>query len=171
MHYTEEQKKALLVIYEKIKGISTVMLTTRDRATGHLHSRPMAAIETAPDGTLWFFTYSNAEKADEVMHHPEVNICYTDVSNHRFISISGEAEMAVDRQKMESLWKPELKSWFPEGLDNSKMALLKVKIKEAEYWDSSKSRMHKLLDYTKTLLHVNANGQVKHEKVDLGKAY
>ncbi len=44
-----------------------------------------------------------------------------------------------DRKKIEELWKPEFKMWFPEGKDDPEIALLKVSLEKAEYWDSPSS--------------------------------
>ena len=44
-----------------------------------------------------------------------------------------------DRAKIEELWQPHLKAWFPDGVDTPDIALLKVSVEKAEYWDSSQS--------------------------------
>jgi general stress protein 26 len=36
---------------------------------------------------------------------------------------------------MKDLWTPEIKHWFPNGLDDPDLTLLKVDIVEVEYWD------------------------------------
>jgi len=42
-------------------------------------------------------------------------------------------------QKLRSLWKPELQTWFPKGLDEPDIALLQVNINQVNYWDSASS--------------------------------
>jgi general stress protein 26 len=40
-----------------------------------------------------------------------------------------------DRQQMEALWSPWFRTWFPQGLDEPHLTLLKVAVAQAEYWD------------------------------------
>lgn len=44
-----------------------------------------------------------------------------------------------DKSKIEELWLPELKAWFPKGVDTPDIALLKIKGQKAEYWDGPNS--------------------------------
>ncbi|MBE9205283.1 pyridoxamine 5'-phosphate oxidase family protein [Nostoc sp. LEGE 06077] len=122
-----------------IKDIDYGMLTTVND-DGSLHSCPMHSIdELDADGTLWFFTSANSHRVSEIEHNQQVNVSFTSSQNQRYISISGTAQLLQDRQKMEELWKPELQTWFSQGLNEPDLALLKVNIKQADYWDSRSS--------------------------------
>ncbi|GBE91291.1 pyridoxamine 5'-phosphate oxidase family protein [Nostoc cycadae] len=122
-----------------IKGIDYGMLTTVND-DGSLHSCPMHSIdELDTDGTLWFFTSANSHRVSEIEHNQQVNVSFTSSQNQRYISISGTAQLLQDRQKMAELWKPELQTWFSQGLNEPDLALLKVSIKQADYWDSRSS--------------------------------
>lgn len=46
-----------------------------------------------------------------------------------------------DKEKAKELWKPLLKAWFPKGLEDPDLALLKVSVESAEYWDAPSSKM------------------------------
>lgn len=171
MQYSEEQLKALPKIYEKIKDIDFAMLTTLDSNSGMLHSRPMSTQETDPDGTLWFITYGNSEKAYEIGKQSNVNLSYSKPSGNVFVSVSGSAEIVEDKELLKKFWKPAFKLWFPEGLETPNIALLKVKIYEAEYWDSSENRMVALFKMVKAFVTRNPADAGEHEKVDLRKSY
>ncbi|BBD57557.1 pyridoxamine 5'-phosphate oxidase-related FMN-binding protein [Nostoc sp. HK-01] len=122
-----------------IKGIDYGMLTTVND-DGSLHSCPMHSIdELDTDGTLWFFTSANSHRVSEIEHNQQVNVSFTSSQNQRYISISGTAQLLQDHQKMAELWKPELQTWFSQGLNEPDLALLKVSIKQADYWDSRSS--------------------------------
>jgi general stress protein 26 len=56
-----------------------------------------------------------------------------------------------DRAKMEELWNPILKAWFPEGLDDPHICLMKVKVDQAEYWESPSGKVVQLLGFVKAL--------------------
>ncbi|WP_392530805.1 pyridoxamine 5'-phosphate oxidase family protein [Nostoc sp. C117] len=124
---------------ELIKDIDYGMFTTVDE-DGSLHSYPMSMSgEIKSDATLWFFTYSDSHKVSEVEYHPQVNVSFVSPEQQRFISISGTSQLVQDRNKMRELWKPELQTWFPKGLDEADIALLKVNINQVNYWDSVSS--------------------------------
>jgi hypothetical protein len=52
------------------------------------------------------------------------------------VSLSGLATLSVDRQKIEELWSADVEPWFPEGIQDSQLALLRVDIDKWEYWDA-----------------------------------
>jgi general stress protein 26 len=135
MAHHATKKNDIELLLEKIKDIPIAMMSTV-AADGSLNSRPMATQETAKDGDLWFFTYDNAPKVGEVEQDQQVNISYTKSDAHLFVSVSGKAELVKDRKKIKSLWKPLMKAWFPNGEDDPQLALLRVHVDHAEYWDA-----------------------------------
>jgi len=56
-----------------IEGIDIAMLTTIDES-GELHSRPMDTQKAEFDGTVWFFTYADSDKANDIRRDPRVNL-------------------------------------------------------------------------------------------------
>jgi general stress protein 26 len=135
---------------ELIKDIRFAMLTTVEE-DGTLRSRPMATQETEFDGELWFFTNANSPKVDEVQHEQHVNVSYANPDKQKYVSISGRAQLMGDRKKIEELWNPLYKAWFPKGLDDPDLALLKVSVDQAEYWDSPSSAVVRLVGFVKAL--------------------
>jgi general stress protein 26 len=135
-----------------IKGIRVAMLTTEDD-DGTLRSRPMETQNTEFDGTLWFFTEAGSHKVDEINRREhQVNLSYADPDGNRYVSVSGVATLVRDRAKIDELWSPALKAWFPKGKDDPDVALLKVDVEKAEYWDAPSSTIVKLAGFTKALL-------------------
>ncbi|MBD2534964.1 pyridoxamine 5'-phosphate oxidase family protein [Nostoc flagelliforme FACHB-838] len=126
-------------LHELIKNIDYGMFTTVDD-DGSLHSYPMSKSgEINSEAALWFFTYAGSHKVTEIEHYDQVNISFSSPEQQRYVSISGSAELVKDRNKMRELWKPELQTWFPKGLDEPDIALLKVNINQVNYWDSESS--------------------------------
>jgi general stress protein 26 len=118
-----------------IKDIDIAMLTTVDE-DGTLRSRPMGTQQTEFDGDIWFFTSLDTAKVSEVQRENEVNVSYAAPDKNRFVSVSGKAVLLNDRAKMKELWSPIYKAYFPDGLDDPKLRLLKIKVEKAEYWDT-----------------------------------
>ncbi|HEY2456583.1 MAG TPA: pyridoxamine 5'-phosphate oxidase family protein [Candidatus Acidoferrum sp.] len=135
---------------ELIKDIKMAMLTT-EAEDGLLHSRPMATQQTDFDGTLWFFTGLSTGKVNELEWNPEVNLSYAQPSDSKFVSISGNGEIVRDRAKMEELWNDIYKAWFPQGLEDQELCLLKVEVSSAEYWEAPSGKMVQIFGYLKAL--------------------
>ena len=146
----DKAKSDVELLNEKIKGIHIAMLTTIE-ADGTLRSRPMGTQDVEADGSLWFFTKSDAPKVDEVQQHQQVNVAYAKPDDNVFVSISGIGQLVRDKQKIKQYWKPIYKTWFPQGEDEPDLALLKVSIEKAEYWDAPSGKMGLLYTITKGL--------------------
>src|SRR5438128_1705005 len=139
-----EQNVAKLA--QLIKGIKVAMLTTRCE-DGSLHSRPMVTQQTGFDGTLWFFTQARAPKVGEIQRSEQVNLSYASPEEQRYVSVSGTAGLVRDPHKVRELWSPLLKAWFPKGPDDPDLALLRVEVERAEYWDAPSSTMVHLVGF------------------------
>jgi general stress protein 26 len=136
---------------EMIKDIDLCMLTTVDESDD-LHSRPMSLNSDVDEqGNLWFFTSSNSHKASEIERTPNVNVSFIDTRKQHYVSISGMAELVHDKQKIKELWKPILKAWFPDGPEQPDIALLRVKIRKAEYWDGPSSTIAQAISFVSAI--------------------
>ena len=162
---TREEKLAKL--REIVKAVDICMLTTVDEQGG-LHSRPMSNNrEVEFDGDLWFFTYGSSHKGDEVGRVPQVNASFADIDAKQYASLTGRAEVVRDRAKIEELWKPRLRAWFPEGVETPDIALLKVSAERAEYWDGSQSLIAHAVSLVSSLVKGEPAHPGENEKIDL----
>jgi len=134
---------------ELIKDIDFAMLTTI-RTNGSLHSCPMATQQVDTDGIIWFFSHINTEKVEAIRTDPRVNLAYSDADSQRYVSITGRCELVRDHVKAKQLWKPVYETWFPRGIEDPNLILLKVHVQEADYWHTDESRMVKLLGFANT---------------------
>ena len=145
-----EQKEPLEKLRELLEGIDFTMMTTV--SGGKLHSRPMSTQELDDDGCVWFFSRDNTHKADEIAADDRVNCAYSDPDENRYVSVFGRAEVSHDRAKMEELWNPIHKAWFPDGLADPNICLIRVRVEEAEYWDAPSSTLVQLAGFAKALV-------------------
>jgi general stress protein 26 len=149
---TQTRENDLEKLRELVKDIDFCMLTTVDEG-GDLHSRPMSSNgDIDEDGDLWFFTSASSHKVSEIEKLPKVNVSFADPDNQRYISVSGIAQLVRDRAKIDELWRPEFKIWFPEGKDDPEVALLRVNLQKAEYWDSPSSTIGYALSFVSSLV-------------------
>ena len=148
-----------------IKDVEIAMLTTIDGYK--LRSRPMQTQEVEFDGDLWFFTSTETHKTDEIEKDNRVNVAYSSPATNTYVSVSGTASFVKDKAKIEELWNPAFKAWFPEGLEDPALILLKVSVEQAEYWDSPSSAVVKIAGFVKALVTGERAGGGDHGKVSL----
>ena len=152
METTTKTNEQLKKVRDMIEDIRIAMMTTVDEQ-GNLVSRPMAALQVDEDGTIWFFTKRSSPKVDQIdNNNHRVNLSFADVSDADYVSVSGTAQELDDRAKVEELWNPQVKAWFPKGKDDPELILLKVHIDMAEYWNASDSTMVRLIQQAASVI-------------------
>jgi general stress protein 26 len=144
--YSQQQ---INTIAAKIKQVRFGMFTTMDREQV-LTSRPLTMQQIDSEGNMWFFTSDEADFTHDLARHPEVNVSFSSPDEHLYLSVTGQAYMVRDRAKARELWNPLARAWYPGGLDDPHLALIRVKIQTAEYWDASASKMKQLVQLAKT---------------------
>jgi general stress protein 26 len=137
-------------LWSMMKEIKVAMLTTALK-DGTLRSRPMMSQNVEFDGDLWFFTGKSTPKVSEIEKNTQVNVAYANPNDNVFISLSGPAESVTDRGVMQTFWNPAFEAWFPRGLDDPDLMLLKVHIEQGEYWDQPQEKMVGMFGLIKAL--------------------
>lgn len=162
----QTREESVEKLNELIKEIEFAMLTTVE-PDGTLRSRPMATQKAEFDGHLWFFTRASAPKVDEIERERNVNVSYSSPEKQRYVSVSGRATVVRDRKQIEELWSPEMKAWFPQGVTDPDLALLKVSVEQAEYWDSPSSTVAHLIGFVKAIATGTTYQPGENEKINL----
>ena len=132
-------------LWTLIKDIKFGMLTHR-HADGHLHSTPLTTQNKAHDeGTaLYFFISRKSEIATCIASDANVNVAYAHPGDDRYVSVSGKGQVIEDQTKKDYLFTSFAKAWFPGGATDPDLALLRVNIGHAEYWNVKESKMMQL---------------------------
>ncbi|NCD71822.1 pyridoxamine 5'-phosphate oxidase family protein [Mucilaginibacter agri] len=168
MEYEYELKR--LENIERLRGmiskIKTGMFTTYSTTQG-FHSRPMGTAQLDVDGNLWFYTNEFSTKVTEVSIDNKVSVTYADVPNNTYVSVTGDVYLSDDREKIIKLWNPELKFFFPKGIDDPQLILIKVDTDHAEYWDTSKSQIEILFKRLKAVIKGEKFDKDEHKELDL----
>ncbi len=146
MSKDSESKK----LRELIKGIRIAMLTTVDDG-GKLRSRPLATIDVESDNELLFFVREESGKVSEIKKDNQVNVAYADAGGNTYVSVSGAASVGKDPELAKEHWNPMLKAWFT-GPDDPTLAVMKVRLEKAEYWDGPGSWIAKAIALGKAAL-------------------
>lgn len=143
------------------------MLSTIDD-DGKPWARPMNVQNDRFDGTLWFFTRDDAAKVAHVRRNPNVGVAFAKPSKQDYVTMVGTAAVVRDRARAEQLWSPDIEAWFEGGLDDPHLALLRVDVERAEYWDAPDSFVMYALAFAKAAVTGGAARDVgENEQVDL----
>ena len=122
-------------VYEMLREFDTTMLVTVG-GEQQMHARPMAVVEVEDDGAIWMMTSASSRKLEEITEDPRaLLVCENGRSQQ--LSISGRARVVVDPGRVRRLWKEPYRVWFPNGPDDSDIALLAIDPLMAEFWDTS----------------------------------
>lgn len=116
----------------KMKKIDFCLMTTMDGQES-FDSRPMSNNgDVEYDGDSWFFSFDD-DKAEQIRKSPMVSLAFQG-DKMLFIHISGTGSLITDKAIMKKHWQPELKRWFPEGIETKGIVLIKVTAKKIKYW-------------------------------------
>ena len=127
-------------IAELVKGIKIAMLNSVAE-DGRISSRPMAMQDVPFDGTIWFLASIKSEKITEIEHDHDVTLTFAEPSDSKYISLKGRASYNQDKAKIHELWNGWYKAWFPEGEDDPDIAVVRVDVSEADYWEANASKI------------------------------
>jgi general stress protein 26 len=128
-------------LWQLIKDIEIGMLTTVTEK-GCLHSRPMFTQQIDVDrAELWFFSSIDSPKIAEIYHEREVGLAYASPETHRYVSVAGRAFVVRDGLKANELWSTEAVTWFPQGVNDPHLALLRIEVESAQFWDSPTAKV------------------------------
>ncbi|WP_299822088.1 pyridoxamine 5'-phosphate oxidase family protein [uncultured Pontibacter sp.] len=167
MDNNQNTQESLNKLIDMIKDVDIAMMTTIDD-DGSLRSRPMRTSKVDASGDLWFFTGYASGKSHEIKDNDaHVNLSYAKPSDELYVSVSGKATLTKDKQKIEELWSPVLKAWFPNGKDDPNVSLIRVQIEKAEYWDAPNSTLVQLYGMAKAAITGDRARPGDNEKINL----
>lgn len=130
-----DKLKSLVV--EIMTCLFCTKLKTNDGAT----CRPMTAMKVCDQGNIWFFSEKNSDKNEEITHDKKVQLFFASPAKSSYLVVNGDAEIILDKAKIEELWTPMAKIWFKEGKDDPNISVIKVTPNSAYYWDVDGNRM------------------------------
>lgn len=134
-----ERQEGLDKLRGLIDAINVCMFITRAKETNRV--RPMATMQADSNGDLWFFTKLSSPKIADIKHDNNVQLLYSHPGKDSYLDVLGQAYIETSKEKIESLWTPLAKAWFPDGIDDPEICLLRVEVVSAYYWDSGTSKM------------------------------
>jgi general stress protein 26 len=126
------RRDGIEIIRRILRDVRVAMLTT-EGLNGEMHSRPMITQNVDFDGNVWFFTYSDSSKVNEILHEPRINVSY--MGSQGYASLAGTAHIIDDIDKKRELWHEALRLWLHEGPESPEIVLICVEADSGQYWE------------------------------------
>lgn len=164
-----DRVEAIQQVRELIGGFRFAMLTTVDQ-DGKLATRPMVSQDIDDDGCFWFFTSKHTEKVLDIRGDARVSVSFVDSQNQRFAAITGTAQILDDPEMEHALWTPEMRNYFPDGVDAPDLVLVKVHVEHCEAWESASDSVKHVLGLVRARVTGKPQWSGSHIELDLPAA-
>ena len=121
---------------------------------GHAHARPLGVTGKAEefDGTLWFITDRRSHKIDEIADGAETSLTFQNDERGTYAHMRGHAAVVEDHEHLATLYTTDQRTWFPDGLDDPNMTLVRFDVHDADYWDGHNSMVRKAVAFLKSVV-------------------
>ena len=139
-----QSTEAIKKLQTLVSDIQTCLLITSGKSGKHA-TRPMAVVDTDSQGNIWFFSNIHANKIKDIEADQHVQLLFAHPGKDIYIDIHGRASVIDDRQYIKDKGSPLVKAWFPDGVDDIALCLLKIKADEVHYWDTESSKAATIL--------------------------
>jgi len=128
-------------VRKMVEKIKTGMFTTF--FAEYVWGRPMHCCLDEDENTkaLWIFTKKTNLVCDEVRAESKCFIGFSAPNDNTYLSLRGIATLSFDQNKMEKLWSPIMKAWYPNGLEDPEICLIKFEPTKGEVWDGPSSKI------------------------------
>jgi general stress protein 26 len=139
---------------ELLPSFRTTMLVTKAVDSSELHMRPLGMLgdPSVFGGTLWFFVDDRSRKVREIQQDANVSLVFQNDHDSRYMQLTGTVAVVDDRSKMRELYTPTLKTWFPQGLDDPHLILMRFDATGGAFWDSPGGVLRSLAAFTKAVV-------------------
>jgi len=129
-------------IQEVIKDVKFAMMTTINKK-GDLHAWPMTTTETSIGAKeIWFIGDKTSDVVKDIQDNPRVGLSYATQDAKNYVSVSGNAELSDDKDKLDELWSPIASAFFEHGKEDENVQLIKVVPHGVECWISGSSTVN-----------------------------
>jgi len=120
---------------------------------GELTARPIGIVGGTSkfDGTLWFITDKRSRKVAAIEAGALTTLLFQNDKEGSYLQLAGRASVIDDRAKLEELYTTLQRTWFPKGVDDPDITLVRFDATEANYWDSHDSYVRLAAAFVKSV--------------------
>jgi len=143
--YAHLQNKEAIEKIQHLVSHNQICLFSTHMNEQPIQTRPMNVRQVDDAGNLWFLSNKESNKNWEIKSDPKVQLFFINTKDYEFLSIYGHAQIFIDRNKVDELWTPIVKTWFQEGKDDPHLSIIRVSPEDAYYWDTKNNKAVSLL--------------------------
>lgn len=135
-HQDLDNLSAVKKIKELADIAKTCFFTTAPSASSSHGTRPLSVQDVDDEGAIWFLIANDSYTYNDIRVNPEVKLYFQGSAHSDFLYLEGTATLSADQAKIKEFWSPLLKTWFTEGEDDPRIAVIKVSPATGYYWDN-----------------------------------
>lgn len=129
----------------KIKSLAakggSCFFCTKIETGKSFNTRPMAPEKIDDNGSFWFLSTNDSHKNKELEQDPATQLLFQGSDYSDFMTLYGRTEISTDKNKIDELWDPIMKTWFTEGKDDPRITVLQFIPAEGYYWDTKNNML------------------------------
>ncbi len=135
-----QSEDALKKFKKLVEDVRVCMFITNNQTEAE-HTRPMSVVDIEDDGTLWFYTDIRSIKVEEVTTDRNVHLTFAHPGKESYMDVCGTGHIEIDKELIKKKWSPVVKAYFPNGIDDPNLGLLRVKPYSVYYWEAETGKM------------------------------
>jgi general stress protein 26 len=143
---------ALTKIRELLKQFPIAFMVTAQDNT--IVARPIGVVgdHAAFDGSLWFITDRRSRKVQAIQGGATTALLFQNDREGAYLHLTGRAVVVEDAERLKKLYTPVQRTWFPDGLDDPHMTLLRFDASTGNYWDGHASMLRLAFAFAKSVI-------------------
>ena len=125
---------------EKIRQIAkSARICLLGTSEGHLplEVRPMTVQDVDAVGNFWFLGARSSFQTRQIGRHPQAQLMVSNPDASEFLSLQGRAFVTDSRPLKEKYWNALALSWFPGGVDDPELTVIRFQPESGHYWDTA----------------------------------
>jgi general stress protein 26 len=147
----KNEDTAVKTLTNMIEGLDVCMLITTD-GEGQRNNRPMAAIKFDELGNCWFFASRSSGKLKDLSINNKLQLVFANPATDDYVEIHGVGNVICDAEEISNKWSPLVSQWFPNGVKDPEVCLVKVEVTNVFYWDEAAEGIQRLAIRTTTVV-------------------
>jgi general stress protein 26 len=122
-------------------------------ADADVTARPIGIVgDEEFNGTLWFITDKRSRKVAAIESGATTTLLFQNDKNGNYLQLTGRASVVEDRARLERLYTTLQRTWFPKGLDDPDITLVRFDADGGNYWDGHDSYLRLGIAFAKSIV-------------------
>lgn len=140
-HQDLDSTAAVKKIKELTETAKTCFFSTHSLSGSTGGTRPMTVQEVDDQGNILFLVANDSETYQDIQSDAAVKLYFQGSAHSDFLFLEGTAALSAEKEKIKELWNPIMKTWFTEGEDDPRIAIITVSPQDGYYWDNKNGNL------------------------------